>query len=907
LRFLGLGNADLWGDEAFSVMTSLGPPSKLLQILATAEPHPPLYPFLLVGWLRLFGSSEFAARLPSAFAGIATVAAAAALAKAFAPRSDQRRAAVAALVGGLLVAVSPFQVWYSQEARMYAQVSFFATLATLALLRLWQGRRWSVPLYALAVVGASGSHYYGLFIPVAHGLAVLVSARHQRAALVRWVRAVAIAAVLYLPWVFVASRVFTVYDSGVTESDLPQLALSAWARVIAGWSASWSEAITTAAILSAIAAFGLLVPARSDLDRFARTVLGFWLVTPFVGGYAVSFVRPLFNERYLVVCSVPFFLLAARGIVWLLTPRLAAKEKSSTPSAAAFGSLAAGVVVLLVVALAVTPSLRNFWSGAYVQSTYDTQVKTMDLFARPGDAVILNGPPQEPLYRYYARKALPYVTLPRKIPLDPAATTAELSQATQNHRGVWVFWYAAGLWDPTNLIGQWLGEHGYLALDTYATNARLQYYRLPSDAELTQHPTDLTFGNALHLDGYALTSGPLGAGDTIPVDLHWRRQANTPNDVRVALRLVDDRGFTWAQVDQNAVVGGPTTAAALPAPSGGDRHGLMVPLGVPPGSYLLQLDVYSAAHGQLAPSGVGATVDPGGVRLATIQVSAASRSIWANGIAGLKEIDAPAGGGLKLLGYSLGDKAQAGTSSNLSLVWQATASAVPAAQLRVFLLNGSGMAVEQRDLPLATKDYPVQTWRAGDVLWEQYRLPVSDQLAAGTYRVAIQPVSADSSGTTPLVVGSLAVDPPAQPATTTARPSQPLAFDLDQKISLQGYDLSPTNARPGDTLNLTLYWNDRAPVDGDYTVFVHVLDASEKVVAQKDQPPGGGTRPTSSWFPGDTIVDHYSLTLPPTLPPGDYPIEVGMYNATDGTRLPVTQDGKPAGDRIIVTSLHVSS
>src|SRR5579875_1121360 len=69
VRILGLGNTDLWGDEAFSVMTSLGPPSKLLGILATSEPHPPLYPFLLVVWLRAFGSSEFVARLPSAFCG----------------------------------------------------------------------------------------------------------------------------------------------------------------------------------------------------------------------------------------------------------------------------------------------------------------------------------------------------------------------------------------------------------------------------------------------------------------------------------------------------------------------------------------------------------------------------------------------------------------------------------------------------------------------------------------------------------------------------------------------------------------------------------------------------------------------------------------------------------------------
>src|SRR5579885_3124988 len=83
VRLLGLGNTDLWGDEAFSVMLSLGPLSHILDSLAASEPHPPLYPFLLAGWLRLLGRSEMIARLPSAFAGIASVAVGAGFARAF--------------------------------------------------------------------------------------------------------------------------------------------------------------------------------------------------------------------------------------------------------------------------------------------------------------------------------------------------------------------------------------------------------------------------------------------------------------------------------------------------------------------------------------------------------------------------------------------------------------------------------------------------------------------------------------------------------------------------------------------------------------------------------------------------------------------------------------------------------
>src|SRR5438270_126482 len=114
-------------------MTAVGPIGNLIGSLSTGEPHPPLYPLVLAGWLRLLGRSEFVARLPSAFAGIASVAVGAALARGLAPAGNQPAANRAAVIAGLLVALNPFQIWYSEEARMYAQVSFFAGLSTLLL------------------------------------------------------------------------------------------------------------------------------------------------------------------------------------------------------------------------------------------------------------------------------------------------------------------------------------------------------------------------------------------------------------------------------------------------------------------------------------------------------------------------------------------------------------------------------------------------------------------------------------------------------------------------------------------------------------------------------------------------------------------------------------------------------
>jgi mannosyltransferase len=907
VRLLGLGNQDLWGDEAFSVMTSLEPPSKLLGLLATAEPHPPLYPFVLVVWLRAFGASELVARLPSAFAGIASVAVAATLARSFAPRDDRRAATVAAVVAGLLVVVNPFQVWYSQEARMYAQVSFFAGLATLALLRLWQGRRGATLLYVLAVLGAAGSHYYGLFVPLAHGLALLVAARGDRATLGRWLRATALAALLYLPWVYVASRIFTRYYGGPPGSeDLVQVAISSWARIVAGWSLEWGDAVRFALILSAIAAFGLLAPARSPADRFLRIVLGFWLATPFGAGYLISLVRPLYNERYLIVTSLPFLLLVARGIAWLLSPPLTTGSCLISVGARTWLGRSAGAILLLgALALAYVP-LHNVWIGGYLKSAYNTHVTTVDALASDGDAVILDGSSQEPLYRYYARSTLPFYTLPRQTPLDPTATASELAQVARDHRGGWVFWYASPLYDPTNVIGQWLGTHAYLSLDTYFGNTRLQYYRFAPDAALTRAASQIMVANALALTGYAWSSGALGAGDTIAVDLSWRALADRPAQPRVNLRLVDANGFIWGQSDQTVGNGFLAPGDWVPDRSVEDRHGLRIPTGTPPGDYLLLLNVYSADHpGGFSVTGQGATITPGGVQLAAIHVSAPSRRFWPPDLGDDHPMSASFGG-LTLLGYAGSDQAKAGASGYLTLVWQATGAAPEVASVRQELLDASGRVAQQRDVPLATDGFPVARWQPADVVREQYRVPIDAGLAAGSYRLAIAPVATSGAAGSAIFLGPLRVEP-GPPAVVETPPRQLLQAQLDNRILLTGYDLSSILARPGTTLDLTLHWSDLAPLPADYTVFVHVLNTSEKIVAQRDQPPAGGARPTSSWFPGDTILDPYHLTLPADLPPGDYLIEVGMYNPSNGARLPVSLAGQPAGDRIIVSHVKVAT
>lgn len=97
-------------------------------------------------------------------------------------------------------------------------------------------------------------------------------------------------------------------------------------------------------------------------------------------------------------------------------------------------------------------------------------------------------------------------------------------------------------------------------------------------------------------------------------------------------------------------------------------------------------------------------------------------------------------------------------------------------------------------------------------------------------------------------------------------------------ITLDGY-IHPKQVQRGTTLTLALFWQVNRALAGDYTVFVHVIDAQGNTLAQRDMPPLDGSRPSSSWQVGELIRDDQDLPIPADIPAGIYRIVVGMYDA----------------------------
>jgi len=133
----------------------------------------------------------------------------------------------------------------------------------------------------------------------------------------------------------------------------------------------------------------------------------------------------------------------------------------------------------------------------------------------------------------------------------------------------------------------------------------------------------------------------------------------------------------------------------------------------------------------------------------------------------------------------------------------------------------------------------------------------------------------------------------AQPAPIDAfMPQFWMNSTFGDQIELIGADVESSKTQPGGQSELTLYWQALKPIDKDYSTFVHLLDANDIVVAQRDMYPGQGLWPTSQMRPGDIIASRYVLNIPATAyAPDQLKWEVGVYDFATQQRLPVAKVG----------------
>ncbi|MFQ5886621.1 MAG: glycosyltransferase family 39 protein, partial [Anaerolineae bacterium] len=219
LRIVRLDFQPLWWDEGWTVYFATSDISSMVARTAI-DIHPPFYYLLLHLWALLLGASPFAIRFFSLLVGVLSLPLIFLVARRlFNPSIG--------LLAALVWAVAPFPIYYSQEARMYALVTFLGLLSTLFALQIWEETSVSIGLWAgyiLTTTAAVYTQYYAAFIPLAQTLFFLIIlARRYRSLILKWLAAQAIWLLLYVPWIlFAGSRLIDyVATKLVKEADLP--------------------------------------------------------------------------------------------------------------------------------------------------------------------------------------------------------------------------------------------------------------------------------------------------------------------------------------------------------------------------------------------------------------------------------------------------------------------------------------------------------------------------------------------------------------------------------------------------------------------------------------------------------------------------------------------------------------
>ena len=309
------------------------------------------------------------------------------------------------------------------------------------------------------------------------------------------------------------------------------------------------------------------------------------------------------------------------------------------------------------------------------------------------------------------------------------------------------------------------------------------------------------------------------------------------------------------------------------------------------------LDVYTADHLPLGNS----------VEVATVVLTAPDRAPTDAELAPQRALHLPLGP-LSLVGLDQPvSTVNSGDPLPLTFYWRVTTPPTTALLARLDLQGADGTVAT-----LGTF-VPGPAWTVGAAwtIGAAWRLPrdfiVPPTLPTGMALLRL--VLTDASGQNVLGQAELGPLQVIAPQRQFAIPAMRVRRDwqVGTSFRLLGFDREPLAPAPGQTLAVKLYWQSVAITDQAYKVFVHLLDANGQIVAQRDAVPRDGTRPTTSWLPGEVITDEYPLALPADLAAGTYTLQVGMYNTLTQERLPMLDNQlAPAGDNIALEQFSLS-
>jgi mannosyltransferase len=709
LRLYRLGEQNVWWDEGLAVWAARQSLAAAARWTAT-DVHPPLYFWLLHFWRGWSGDGEFGLRYLSALIGTLILPATFILGRRLAGTA-------VGIVATWLIALSRFAITWSQEMRMYGLAALWAALALWAAARLGDGgnrRAWLA--YVLFMAAGLYTLYLFASVLVVVNLVWLVwiGWRQRRPAVWgRWVAAQVAVLALFAPWlVYALGRIPT--WSAATPVD-PWLFIRVYGTALAVGASAHIERYwpLTLAVWVVLGLGTVVLIRRTRLRGRAGRHLGLLLLALLLPAgvvylvslpKAVFFYSPPLAPRYFLIFVTAFaVLLAWSGL------------------ALAAGRRRRGVGLLALFLVVAGVGLADYYPDRILTDDYRSAARTLQVYRRPGDAVLLVTDRDWPLFAYHYPDA--WQGVPHAWRLTPEQTEAFLAPLWEQSEGLWlVLTPYAAMSDPDGLLEAWTAAQARAVVEHRLPETTLRFYaRTPARAATArelrpdrrpQVPLGLLMGDGLALIGYDLALTTVRPGDLLPCFLYWQ----APRPVTVTISLRRREATLWH------------TEMTIPAGTTRQQVDLLIPAEAAPGRTDLVLTGPGGAEGRLTTL----TLRPRRVP---------------RGIAGAlpdHPLQVDFDQGIRLLGYDLESTSlRPGETVVLTLYWQARHPIAGRYKVFTHVLGEGYNAARgnflwgQQDNEPVDGERPTSTWRTGEVIADPYRIRLDPQTPAGIYQLEI--------------------------------------------------------------------------------------------------------------------------------------------------------------------------
>ncbi len=572
ISLYGLQRDSLWLDESWSAWIVYDAPEELDSLSETGrylrdsvfstvqhvrdDMHPPLYFLLLEGWTLLLGESEFALRLISALAGLLALAATYAIGR-------QWMGWKAGIFALLMLGTAGFFLVYTREARMYALLLAFYTMATWVYGLWWRkATLWRGLLYAALLTLALYTHYLAALLILIHGLHHLLTRPGWQ-----FILPYLFTLVLFAPWLPIFLEQVQAHSGASMGAYLP-----GDRNTVAGFWLIFSSGYGYVFLLPFVLVIARAIYTNYRMRRGDSTnrpyifLLLLWLLIPLVVLLLLNAPnRTLLQLRYLLLSLPAWALLIGFALAKIRVPYLP-------------------WVLLAWILFTQLSMVDDLWQA---KPRWRDAVQQAATLRQSDEPALVHLIPQSPA-AYYDRQFV----LRRGISLDVGwrsfspQEARDAADTLQNAESVWAFLPAQepSSWDALAALTQ---SHGVGYRDSVQG---MLFYRLDVDSS---EAFSFTFGDLLAYEGEILTPITLTSGE-LCTTIALSALETVPHSYNLGLYLTRGYNEVLAQADiplQSAQAGESIEQEIC----------LPLPVSLPPDELHVRLAVYDRASLQRLP------------------------------------------------------------------------------------------------------------------------------------------------------------------------------------------------------------------------------------------------------------------------------------------------------------------